>query len=212
MNKIAIIFDETNDWLFYYFKKYNFKKNNDHIDYFYDAYLVKKYDVVFILGYTKILSKEFLYQNKLNLVVHESNLPHGKGFSPLQNQLINNKNEIVISLLEANEIVDSGDIILQTKIYFDGTELYKKIRRKQADATIDIIEKFLKSYPNFIRRQQVGKSSYYPKRNPSDQELDINKSIIENFNLLRIGNNDLWPSFFKYKGKKYIIKISESGE
>ena len=53
MNKIAIIFDETNDWLFYYFKKYNFKKNNNHIDYFYDAYLVKKYDVVFILGYTK---------------------------------------------------------------------------------------------------------------------------------------------------------------
>ena len=212
MYKIAILFDDKNNWLFEYFEKNNFKIENMHVDFFHDTNSVNNYEIVFILGYTKILSAKFLSQNSLNLVIHESNLPEGKGFSPIQNQLLEGKNEIFICIIEAMEKVDSGDIILQKKIYFEGTELYKEIRRKQADSTIDIIEKFLRSYPDFNRKQQVGKSSYYPKRKPSNQELNINKSIIENFNLLRIGNNDLWPSFFKYKGKKYIIKISESEE
>jgi len=30
----------------------------------------------------------------------------------------------------------------------------------------------------------------------ADGELDISKKIQENFNLLRVGNNDAWPSFF----------------
>ena len=49
----------------------------------------------------------------------------------------------------------------------------------------------------------------FKKDNLKDSELDIKKSIEENFNLLRIGNNEKWPSFFNYKGKKYIIKIYE---
>ena len=37
--------------------------------------------------------------------------------------------------------------------------------------------------------------------------LNVNKSIKENFNLLRVGNNELFPSYFYYKSIKYIIKI-----
>ena len=42
-----------------------------------------------------------------------------------------------------------------------------------------------------------------------DKTNDWIKKILkeENFNLLRIGNNELFPSFFYYKSKKYIIKI-----
>ena len=72
-----------------------------------------------------------------------------------------------------------------------------------------IINDFINLYPNFERKKQEGEETVNPKRNLKDSELDIKKSIEENFNLLRIGNNEKWPSFFNYKGKKYIIKIYE---
>ena len=51
------------------------------------------------------------------------------------------------------------------------------------------------------------KNRSIPKRTWADGELDINKTIKDNFNLLRVGNNDAWPSFFYHKGTKYILKI-----
>ena len=42
---------------------------------------------------------------------------------------------------------------------------------------------------------------------PKDSELNINKTIRENFNLMRINNNNEWPSFFYYRENKYILKI-----
>jgi methionyl-tRNA formyltransferase len=48
----------------------------------------------------------------LNLVVHESDLPVGKGFAPIQWQLLEENNEIIISFLQAHGLVDSGDILL----------------------------------------------------------------------------------------------------
>ena len=116
-------------------------------------------------------------------------------------------NKITVSLIEANNNVDGGDIILQSELKLHGLELYNEIRLKQAEVTFNLISEFLKKYPNHERIKQVGEGSFFPKRNPEDGELDINKTIKEQFNKLRIGNNDSWPSFFKINGKKFIIKI-----
>ncbi len=206
-NKVAFLFDKDNDWIFDFFSNQEFLFDNYIINKFFNVDEIFGFDIVFLLGYTKILPKDFLRKNKLNLLVHESNLPKGRGFAPIQWQLIEGNSEITVSLIEVAEKVDTGDIFLQTKINFNGTELYKEIREKQAKATLDIICDFLKLYPNFSRQKQIGVKSFYPKRTKADGELDISKTLEENFNLLRIGNNDAWPSFFYYKGVKYVIKI-----
>ena len=208
--KVSFLFDKKNDWIYSFFSSYNFQSKGYDISYLFDADKVNDFDIVFLLGYTKILPKEFLQRNKLTLVIHESNLPEGKGFAPIQWQILQGCSEIKISLLEAAEIVDSGDIFLQSKILFDGTELYEEIREKQAKATLNIIKKFLESYPNITSKSQSGTESFYPKRTLADGELDISKTLEDNFNLLRIGNNDEWPSFFYFRGKKYILKIFNS--
>jgi methionyl-tRNA formyltransferase len=97
--------------------------------------------------------------------------------------------------------------LLQHTMIFDGTELYEEIRSKQAFATINIVEQFLQLYPRFRRRKQTGVPSFYRKRNLDNSELDSQKSIENNFNLLRLSNNEEWPSFFFYKKQKFIVKI-----
>ena len=209
--KVAFLFDKKNDWIFNFYKKYNLYLDNFSIYYFFDYQEIEDFDIVFILGYTRILPNQFLRKNRLNLVVHESDLPRGKGFSPIQWQLLEGKSEIKISLIEASSKVDSGDIFLQKKLQFKGTELYDEIREIQAKGTFSIIYKFLENYPNFKQKKQVGNETFYPRRTKEDGELDITKTIEENFNLMRVGNNKSWPSFFYYKGNKFIINIFKDG-
>ena len=49
----------------------------------------------------------------------------------MQWQLLDGCSEITVSLIEAAERIDSGDILNQSTILFDGTELYDEIRQKQ---------------------------------------------------------------------------------
>ena len=163
------------------------------------------YDIVFILSYFKLVPSNFLKKHKHNLVVHESDLPQGKGWAPLFWQILEGKNEITITLFEAVEKADAGDIYLQDKIVLSGYELHDEIREIQAQKTIELCKRFLTEKPQ--PRPQKGKSSYYPKRTPLDSKLDINKSIKEQFNLLRIVDNDHYPAFFEIDGHRYVLKI-----
>lgn len=209
---ITFLFDKSNNWIEPHIKesgrflgnsKYNFQTSHDP-DGVFDQ------DVVFIVGYTKILSSGFLEKNRLNLVIHESDLPLGKGFSPVQWQILEGKTEIPICLIEASDPVDSGCILAKSSFRLDGYELYEDIRRRQAAATIDLIEQFLADYPDVKTTEQTGEGSFYRRRSTKDGELDIDKSIREQFNLLRIGNNEDWPSHFYIGGHKYVLKISRA--
>ena len=207
-HKITFLLDENNNWIEGYIKKiFSIKNSKFYFKFVKDYKKIKNQNVVFIINYTKILPKSFLIQNDLNLVVHASNLPKGKGFAPIQWEILNNKNKFNICLIKAEEKVDSGGVIEENFFYLKGHELNTEIRKIQADQTIKIIKKFLKKYPKFKLTQQKGASTYFRRRQKKDSKLNVNKSLKSSFNLLRIVDNDKYPAFFEYKKKKYIIKI-----
>jgi len=204
---IAFLFDLHNDWLEKHFHASINKRPDTRINIFHTPDQIENFDLVFVLGYTKILPESFLGSNDLVLLVHESDLPRGKGFSPMQWQILEGKNTITVCLIEMSLKVDSGDIIDQTKIRLNGTELYEELRLKQAEATFRLINKFLDSYPSFTRQPQTGKETSFPRRSMSDSEINIDGTIREQFNLLRVVNNEEWPAFFYFNGIKYTLKI-----
>lgn len=207
--RVAFLFDKRNNWISNFIKRDKFKRYNKKFsfNFFENKNKVKKFDIVFILGFTKILNKKFLQQNKLCLVIHESKLPLGRGFAPVQWQILKNKNKITVCLISINEKIDQGDIILKSIITFRGDELSDEIRFKQATASILLIKKFLKKFPHYILTKQKGKSTFYRRRNKFDSELNLNQSIKKQFNLLRICDNENYPAYFVFKKKKYVIKI-----
>ena len=170
---------------------------------------IKEGNIVFYLGCGEIVAPDILSKNRHNLVVHESDLPKGKGWSPLTWQILEGKNEIPITLFEAVESIDSGPIYIQDIMYFDGTELVDELREKQAEYTIKLCSTFVSNYSSVTTktREQTGELSYYKKREPKDSKLDSNKTIIEQFNLLRVVDNDRYPAYFYLNGNRYIIKI-----
>ncbi len=207
--KIAILTTPGNWFVEYVEKLHHLLKENGYnvVTFFEHEKIDDSYDTVFILSYHCIIQKKFLLKHKHNLVVHASDLPQGKGWAPFFWQVLEGKSEIVFTLFEASENVDDGQIYLQKKITLDGYELYDDLRKIQSETTIAICWEFLENYSDIIPREQVGSESFYDKRSTSDSVLDINKTIAEQFNLLRTVNNEDFPAFFEIDGHRYILKI-----
>ena len=206
--KVTFLFDKSNLWFESHLKKTNFGLENKYtFKITKNEKKVINQDIVFHLSYTKVLPKNFLKRNKLVLIVHPSKLPKDKGHAPIQHQILRNKKKIYISLIKAESKADSGSIYLQDYFVLNGTELFNEVRNLQALKFLKIIKKFLLKFPKIKSINQVGKGTFNKKRGPEKSELNINKSIKEQFNHLRINDNEIYPSFFNYRGKKYIIKI-----
>ena len=166
-------------------------------------------EIVFLLSYFRLVPKKFLDSHPLNLVVHESDLPKGKGWAPLFWQILEGKNEIPVVLFEADEKTDNGRIWLKDFIQLTGYELHDEIRQKQAEKTVEMCLKVLEEKDSIEPKEQEGEATFYEKRTPANSELDIHKTIDEQFQNLRIASNEDYPAFFIKDGKKYILKIEE---
>lgn len=209
--KISIIVDNENSWMNPYAKEFTKSlQEKGHKVIFHNTHDgFENGDIAVFLSCEKIISKETMKLNKHNLVVHESDLPQGKGWSPVTWQVIEGKDRIPITLFEAVEKVDAGSVYSKDFISLEGHELIDEIRKKQAEKTFELVSKFIEVYPNIEGKPQQGEESFYKKRTPKDSELDINKSIKEQFNLLRVVDNKRYPAFFYHKGHKYVLTIKE---
>lgn len=167
------------------------------------------FQVAFLLSYYRIVEKKYLEMRRHNLVVHESALPKGRGWAPLFWQILEGKNMIPVCLIEAAEKMDEGDIYIRDHIELNGCELHNEIRLKQAEKTIEICMKFLNEYKNLSPEKQEGVPTYYERRTPSSSELAIDVSIKDQFNSIRISDNENYPAFFIHSGRKYIIRVEK---
>lgn len=207
---IQLITSSANSWIIPYGYELQSRlvKKGHQCDYLIGNDDVQPGDILIFLSYEKIFNK--LSLNKHNLVIHESNLPQGKGMSPLTWQILEGNNKIPVTLLEAAEKVDSGAIYKKSWIEFEGHELLSEIKEKQGLATIELVIWFIDNYPSSsIGQVQVGMSSFYKRRTPDDSVIDISKPIGEQFNLFRVCDNERYPAYFELNGYKYILKIEK---
>ena len=206
--KITFLLDKSNLWFEKYLKNFNFKLNSKYkFKISKNHNNIKNQNIVFPLSYTKILPESFLQKNDLVLIPHPSKLPKDKGFAPLQYQVLRNKKKFYISLIKAVKKVDAGPVYLQNSFILNGTELSDEIRNIQGLQLLKIIKDFLIKYPNIKSKKQNGQGNFNKRRSAKDSQLSINQTIKQQFNHLRINDNKLYPSFFLFKGQKYIIKI-----
>ena len=126
-------------------------------------------------------------------------------------QILDGKNEIPLTLFEATEKVDAGDIYIRDIIKLNGSELIDEWREKLGEKIIGMclsfIEKLLKNELN--KEAQNDNGTFYSRRSPEDSRIDPEKTISEQFNLFRVVDNDFYPAFFDYKGCRYSLKISK---
>lgn len=169
-------------------------------------------DIAFYLSCTGITPKTLLDRNTWNVVVHASALPKGRGFSPLVWQILEGTNTIPLTMITMAEDVDAGDIIMQRTLKFQGHELNDEMRDLMGQAIVDMCFDMANAPTAPTVQPQTGTSSWYPRRGPKDSQLDPHLSLAEQFNLLRVVDNDRYPAFFDLQGHRYTLSITRTSK
>ena len=206
MKKVKLLVDDSSSWMTPFAKKIT----KNLVDLGINASFIDSHDaigngwILFLLSCSKKLQNLELFKH--NIVIHASDLPSGKGWSPITWQILEGKNEIPLTVFEAEDGIDSGPIYFKESIELKGNELINEIRVLLVSKIEKLILKFIKqSHKDPV--PQSGISTYYKRRLPINSQLDLNKTIMQQFNLLRVLDNERYPGYFFYMGEKYIIKI-----
>ncbi len=208
---ITVLMDNPVGYLHLYMEELlsAIRERGHDVIYIRDVKEIRKGDLLFILGCYAILTPEQLSLNKHNLVVHPSKLPEGRGSAALVTKILEGENTVWLTLFEAVEKVDKGDYYYQESITFEGHELSDEIREKQSRKVFAMVLEFLDDYPNIEAKPQIGEGSFIKRRTAKDSALDMDKTIREQFNLLRIVDNKHYPAYFDHLGHRYKVQISK---
>lgn len=163
--------------------------------------------VAFYLSCMKLTPLHDLAQNRVNIVVHASALPKGRGFSPIVWQVLEGKHRIPVTMILAAADADTGDILMEDEIVLNGTELNQEIRELLGRKIQDMCLAYLQLAEPPLGRPQQGDATWYARRRPQDSRLDPSRTIAEQFDLLRVVDNDRYPAFFDYRSRRYILRI-----
>jgi UDP-2,4-diacetamido-2,4,6-trideoxy-beta-L-altropyranose hydrolase len=165
--------------------------------------------VCLLLSCGRLLNSDQLHLHCHNLVVHESALPKGQGWSPMTWQILEGARHIPVTLFEATAALDAGPIYLQETIELQGSELVEEWRALQAGATIGLCLEWFDQHYKVIAQAapQQGPGSYYRRRRQSDSQLDLAQPLSDQFNLLRVVDNDSYPAFIECQERRYILQI-----
>lgn len=198
------IFDEIEKWA-------RTASNFGHIiDIADDKHQLVGGDFLFLLSCSQKITKEIRQKYKFNLLLHASNLPEGRGWSPHIWTILNGKNKITVSLLEASDPIDSGDVWKKIEFNLMGHELLPEINKKLFEVEFLLMDFAILNY-EIIKPEPQKEFLGSPllKRGLDDSRLYPEKSIASQFNLLRVVDNERYPAFFDLKGCRYSIKIEK---
>jgi len=184
--------------------------SNHEIELIHDKEELSQGDILFLVSCSQLISEESRQKYRIALVLHASDLPKGRGWSPHIWSIVNGASEVTVCILEANDPVDSGDVWLRKKIEFEGHELLLEINDKLFLAELELMSQVVQSFNQITPEPQVGELGLYmKKRTPEDSQIDPFKTIDEQFNLLRVVDSERYPAFMDYRGKRYLLKIEK---
>lgn len=167
-------------------------------------------DILFLISCHELIPQTLRQRYRACLVIHASDLPQGRGWSPLVWQILAGNKTITVSLLEAADPVDSGAIWHKVQIHFEGHELCDEINAALFDAELSLMDFAVENFGTIEPQPQVGEPTYYRRRIPEDSRLDVHRSIAEQFDLLRVADEKRYPAFFDYRGHRYNVIIKKA--
>ncbi len=168
-------------------------------------------DILFLVSCSEIVSAKDRALYRSTLVLHASDLPRGRGWSPHIWQIIEGAEEIVLSLVEAEDKVDSGRIWKKMRFSVPKHALWNEINALIFEAEIELIDYAVRCFERVTPTLQDCSvdPTYYPKRIPSDSEIDPSQSIASQFDRMRVCDPNRFPAFFILHGKKYKLVLEK---
>lgn len=171
-------------------------------------------DILFLISCSEIVRRATRDLFRYTLVLHASDLPEGRGWSPHIWDVVNGKDQLTLSLLDAEDSVDTGNIWQKRHIKLDGTELYDEINHKLFEAELELMDWTVANieHSQSQRQEYQNTPTYHRKRTPQDSELQADLSIKAQFNLLRVCDPNRFPAYVVINNQRYNIRLEKAND
>lgn len=131
------------------------------------------------------------------IVFHMTDLPYGRGGSPLQNLIVRGLTATKLSALRVEAGLDTGPVYLKMDLSLSGTaeEIFVRANKLVGKMIVEIIQNNLQPVP------QEGDSVVFKRRKPEQSDMSGLEKLEEIFDYIRMLDADGYPHAYIEKGE-----------
>lgn len=146
-------------------------------------------DMIFFPHWSYIIPEEIT--KKWNCVVfHMTDLPYGRGGSPLQNLIVRGHKKTKISAIKVTQEIDAGPIYMKKELDLSGTA--REIYVRAADVIFkEMIPEFFKEIPKL--EKQTGKVTIFKRRKLEDGKIAADMCPEKIYDYIRMLDAEGYP-------------------
>lgn len=149
---------------------------------------------------------EEIFMNWQCVVFHMTDLPFGRGGSPLQNLIVRGYRETKLSAIQVNQTFDEGPIFMKRPLSLEGSA--EEILTRCSDLIFeDMIPSFLKEIP--IPQPQQGEPTVFKRRKAEDGRILEHMPPEQIYDYIRMLDAEGYPNAFLEYGD-YRLEFSKA--
>jgi len=126
------------------------------------------------------------------IVFHMTDLPYGRGGSPLQNLIVRGHTETKISALKVEAGMDTGDIYMKRDLSLEGsaTDIFKRA----SDVIFSLIKEIVETHPEPVA--QRGEVTEFTRRTEEQSNMKDLSSTEDVYNHIRMLDAEGYPKAY----------------
>ena len=143
---------------------------------------------------------------------HMTDLPYGRGGSPLQNLILQGANSTQLTALQMTDELDAGPIYAKVPLALDGSA--QQIFERAAPLVYQLIRRIL--LEQLKPSPQQGEVVHFTRRTPAQSALPTGLSAREQYDFIRMLDADSYPRAYLKHGDNRLelsdARLSANGE
>ena len=134
------------------------------------------------------------------IIFHMTDLPYGRGGSPLQNLITRGHKTTKISALKCSSGIDTGPVYLKKELSLDGTA--QEIFQRATEIIEEMIVEIVETNPTPI--EQIGEIVLFERRKPEDSDISDLNDLEKIYDHIRMLDAEGYPNaFFESNGIRF---------
>jgi methionyl-tRNA formyltransferase len=159
---------------------------------------------VFFPHWSWIIPKE-IYNNYECVVFHMTDLPFGRGGSPLQNLIVRGIYNTKVSAIKVEAGLDTGPVYMKVPIDISEGNADEILSRVADIVFSEMIPAFIKG--NLVASEQSGEVVSFARRKPEESRIPDGLSQRQLYDYIRMLDGEGYPAaYFEENGKKIYLR------
>ena len=156
-----------------------------------EKHLATRPSWTFFFHWSEIVPEEIYGQHRC-VVIHTSNLPEGRGGTPLQNQILDGVVESRVNAICMGKELDGGDVYCSLPITLQGsiTDIWMSI----ADRAYELIQRCVTENPEAAK--QLGDPKSYKRNKNNEIPFRDTTELLEVYRFIQMLDGETYPRAF----------------